>query len=85
MMSHVGHEAHCVGFVGAALDDKIAVSLYVAFRVEHDYRNGVVAVDDFQHQIDVGVLVGAVKRTHSLRPHLHLVMLLRSEVADEDM
>ena len=50
----------------------ISVSLYVAFRVEHYYRNGVVAVDDFQHQIDVGVLVGAVKRTPVSYTHLTL-------------
>ena len=43
----------------------------------------MIAVDDFQHKIQVGRFVCHRQRAHGFSPHFHLGNFLRIEVADE--
>ena len=49
---------------GLALQLQVAVGLDTAVVVKDDDRDGVVAVDDFQHQGEVRFIVGIAQRPH---------------------
>ena len=53
----------------------------MAFSIENHHGNGVVVVDNAQHQVEVGVFVGKVKRSHCFGPNFHFVAFFDLEVA----
>ena len=63
----------------------IAEGLCVAFRVQYDDGDGIVLVDYFQHQCQVGVLVGGVERLHGCGPYFHACPFLPLQVASEEV
>ena len=62
---------------------KIPPSEHIILRISDDDGDGVIAVDDFQHKIQVGRLICHRQRAHGFSPHFHLGNFLRIEVADE--
>ena len=69
-----------IGIIVTALDLKVTERLHVAHLVDNDHGDGVVVVNDLQHEVKVGVLVGIVERAHGLTPYLHLAALFSIEV-----
>ena len=53
--------------------------------VEHHHWYVIVVVEHLEHQVQVGILVGIAQRAHGLGPHLHLALLLFSQVARQIM
>ena len=51
-------------------DDRLAAA------VEHDDRYGIVLVDDLEHEVEIGILIGIVECAHGLCPHFHLLAFL---------
>ena len=81
---HLEHDAFdFFGRLGAHLE--VAVGLHGAVRGDDDDGYGVIAVDDLQHEREVGLFVGLFERAHGFGPHFHLALLFLSEIVDEEM
>ena len=68
-----------------AIDIEVPENGHGTVGVCHDHRDGVVFIDDLQHQVQVGALIGSVQRAHCLGPDLHFVAFFFREVADQKM
>ena len=80
----VGHSREGVG-LGTGVDGEIAAGGDAAVAVEDEQGDGVVAVDDFEHEVEVGGFVGRHQRAHRLGPDLHFSHFFGFEVVDETM
>ena len=82
--AHLRGLSERVGF-GLGLNAQVAEGLHLSVVADNNDGDGVVLVNDAQDQPQIGILVGAVERTHGLGPHFHLVAFLYREVAHEEM
>ena len=63
----------------------IPVVLYLSFPVKDNHRNGAVAIENGEHQSEVGIFICTVERAHGLGPYLHLALFLTLEVTHQKM
>ena len=76
--SHCFDLLDAVGFVFAIQVD-VSACLDFFLCVDDNDGNGVVFVDDFQHEVEVGVVVCHIQRAHGFCPNLHFVVLFFSQ------
>ena len=61
-----------------AIQIDVSERLCLVIGIHHDDGNGVILVDNLQHEAQVSIFIRLVQRAHSLRPHLHAIPFLHS-------
>lgn len=84
LSAHLPYLPQAVGIV-LSLKANISKVGYIALMVKHDNRNGVVAVDNLEHQRQVCVFICLTQRAHSLCPHFHVVTFFYFKVACQEV
>ena len=80
LLSYAGELCHGVGRSRGRESD-VAEGLHPSFGIQNDDGDGVVFVDDFEDEPQVGVFVGLVEGPHRLGPGFHFVSFFGFEVA----
>ena len=57
----------------------------MAGSIEHDDRNGIVALNDIDDKREVGGLIGLLQFMHGLRPKLHLGTLFFLQITNQQV
>ena len=82
-IAHSGSAAHKATQCVRAMNGHVDVAFDGALVVQHNNGDGIIPLDDGEHEVEVGILVGIIEGAHGFGPHLHAALFLFGEFANQ--